>query len=378
MTYHIKINDGMRVRLILDPKQQFPEKVYAVASDGFLIKWNDSGTGVILCPEQQFEKHVMKCYPGFVKIPNYANIRRLFREYGFDWTLYEDDSIEFEHPCLVKGKPNLLSGVKTRRKSLSSPSLRKAREYFPSKKILKPERRLRKRQRSIPEETESSDDSIVLQANLVPTNPVKSENYVKEKPDLDSILNVYAKNELSEEELLDLVYKKSSEIQYTDRTNTQTAGYEWLYSYPLTDSMDGTTDMQQPSHNYQRNSFMNYTDAMQDFSSIWNDIALHTPVQEPIDTTPFYNENENLKYHQPESYMPVDTTELQNCDSPKTYHELKTVHSVNSQKGVPDALSVLMTSVQESFPMNHRNSDYVVPKLTCCDCHCHKTPQFTY
>lgn len=117
---------NLRIRLSMDPKERFPEKLYDVASDGYLVSWNGCGDGVVV-NEEKFEENVMKCYPGFVQISSFANFRRLFREYGFDWEIverYEKHSytFEFSHPSFKHGKRNLLCKIQTRRKSFSKPS----------------------------------------------------------------------------------------------------------------------------------------------------------------------------------------------------------------------------------------------------------------
>lgn len=111
-----------RLRLRCDPKERFPEKVYDVANDGYLIEWNGAGTAVVV-NEPEFEENIMDCYPGFVQIPTMLNLRRLFREYGFDWRIIEMDgpTFEFSHPCFVYGQRDLLSDILTRRKSMGKP-----------------------------------------------------------------------------------------------------------------------------------------------------------------------------------------------------------------------------------------------------------------
>nr|KAG5705158.1 hypothetical protein BaRGS_030875 [Batillaria attramentaria] len=69
------------MHIYFDSKTQFPVKLYEVANDGYLVKWNADGTS-ILVDEQDFEDKVMKCYPGFVQIPTFLNFRRLFLGVG--------------------------------------------------------------------------------------------------------------------------------------------------------------------------------------------------------------------------------------------------------------------------------------------------------
>lgn len=114
-----------RIRLSMDPKERFPEKLYDVANDGYLVSWNGCGDGVIV-NEEEFENKVMKCYPGFVQISSFANFRRLFREYGFDWEIIDrsekhSHTFEFSHPSFKHGKGDLLCNIQTRRKSFTKP-----------------------------------------------------------------------------------------------------------------------------------------------------------------------------------------------------------------------------------------------------------------
>lgn len=111
--------DSKRVRLRINIKERFPEKLYDVASDGYLVRWNGTGTAVCI-NEKIYEEKVMSAYPGFVQISTFPNIRRLFREYGFDWRIKETNGseiFEFAHPNFVYGHRELLQDIMTRRKS---------------------------------------------------------------------------------------------------------------------------------------------------------------------------------------------------------------------------------------------------------------------
>lgn len=105
-----------RFRVILDLKCQFPEKLYDVANDCMLIKWNRNES-VSVISEEEFVKNVMKWYPGFLQIPSIANLKRLFREYGFDRILNQNNTYEWSHPRFIRGRRELLAEIKTRRKS---------------------------------------------------------------------------------------------------------------------------------------------------------------------------------------------------------------------------------------------------------------------
>lgn len=109
-----------RTRVSFEPKARFPVKLYDVANDGFLVKWSSDGTSVFV-EEDFFEERVMKCYPGFVQIASFPNVRRLFREYSFDWKVVEGTKsvFEFSHPDFMRNREELLLGIKTKRKSFS-------------------------------------------------------------------------------------------------------------------------------------------------------------------------------------------------------------------------------------------------------------------
>lgn len=119
-----KVTNSVRVRLSFDSKDPFPEKLYDVANNGYLVKWNGCGTAVQVDDPDLFEKEVMKCYPGFLQIPSFVNFRRLFREYSFDWKFLDDgQTFEFSHPYFVYGYRDVVSEIRTRRKSFSKPTL---------------------------------------------------------------------------------------------------------------------------------------------------------------------------------------------------------------------------------------------------------------
>lgn len=109
-----------RYRFILDFKCQFPEKLYDVANDGYLVHWNRNGS-VSVTSEEEFEEKVMKLYPGFLQIPSFQNFKRLFREYGFDRDINQSGNLEWSHPCFVRGRRELVQQIRTRRKSFRTP-----------------------------------------------------------------------------------------------------------------------------------------------------------------------------------------------------------------------------------------------------------------
>ncbi|KAK7108933.1 hypothetical protein V1264_013068 [Littorina saxatilis] len=119
MDYNSADGCRLRTRLFCDSKGRFPGKLYEVASDGYLIKWSSDGLSIFV-EEEYFEDKVMECYPGFVQIATFLNLRRLFREYSFDWRIVEgtDTLFEFSHPDFIRGREDLLREVTTKRRSV--------------------------------------------------------------------------------------------------------------------------------------------------------------------------------------------------------------------------------------------------------------------
>lgn len=175
-----------RYRLILDFKSQFPEKLYEVANDGALIKWNRNGS-VSVPDTEAFEENVMKWYPGFLQIPSFQNLKRLFREYGFDRDVNEKNQYEWSHEMLVPGRRDLLSEIKTRRKSYKTPQ---NREFDQDSIVATPAGRrfpLRKRARtkrfsSNSETSQSITDYGGAGEGLSPANFTSKQSYVLKNP----------------------------------------------------------------------------------------------------------------------------------------------------------------------------------------------------
>ena len=95
----------------------FPQKLFAaIDSPNALIQWTENGKAISVDADE-YERNVMHVHPGLVEISSFANFRRQMREYGFDW-LYHDETHEFEfsHPSFLRGRPDLLPAVLTRRK----------------------------------------------------------------------------------------------------------------------------------------------------------------------------------------------------------------------------------------------------------------------
>jgi len=101
----------------------FPQKLFAAMdAPRAVIQWSNNGQAICVDAEV-YERSVMLVHPGLVEISSFANFRRQMREYGFDW-LYHPETREFEfsHPSFVRGRPDLLSAVLTRRKRRRKPS----------------------------------------------------------------------------------------------------------------------------------------------------------------------------------------------------------------------------------------------------------------
>jgi len=95
----------------------FPQKLFsAMDTPRPVIQWTNNGQAISVDAEH-YERNVMRVHPGLVEISSFANFRRQMREYGFDW-LYHTETREFEfsHPSFLRGRPELLPAVLTRRK----------------------------------------------------------------------------------------------------------------------------------------------------------------------------------------------------------------------------------------------------------------------
>lgn len=108
------------VNLWADTLMRFPEKFWAVVNDpNDLLYWSDSGDSIIV-DDQKYSEEIMTRYPGFVKTKSFGNLKRLLREYGFTWNIRENGFYEFCHTNMRRGRPELLKGVKTKRKALKA------------------------------------------------------------------------------------------------------------------------------------------------------------------------------------------------------------------------------------------------------------------
>lgn len=81
-----------------------------------MLHWSGDGKAIV-ANEKQFEEKIMKRYPGLVQISSFLNFRRQLREYGFDWAVMQSGEFHFSHPCFTRGRPELIRGVATKRKS---------------------------------------------------------------------------------------------------------------------------------------------------------------------------------------------------------------------------------------------------------------------
>lgn len=102
-----------------DKEQRFPEKLFDVANENKVICWNENGDSISIS-EKKFEENIMVAHPGLVKIPQFANFRRLMREYAFQWQIVNDNNdltLEFSHPFFIRGQKDLLNNILTKRKS---------------------------------------------------------------------------------------------------------------------------------------------------------------------------------------------------------------------------------------------------------------------
>ena len=57
----------------------------------------------------------MSLYPGLVAISSFANFRRQLRVYNFECFGCEEEELEFQHPDFIRGHPELVCQIQTRR-----------------------------------------------------------------------------------------------------------------------------------------------------------------------------------------------------------------------------------------------------------------------
>ena len=247
-------NSKKRIRLIFNPKDHFPAKLYDVCNDGHLVKWNRNGS-ISVIDEEAFEKQVMDLYPGFLQIPNFLNFRRLFREYGFEWVINQDDILEFSHPLFVRGRRQLLPDIRTRRKSFHST----ARPTTESSDIIEtdPDKRYSTRKRRRTKHFNTKDDSaqsVDIQAggegNISVPNlntsafvqtplsqngfriapPPKVQKPEVKREDTRIIQQNFVQNELTEEEFMHWIARQRK-IERPKEETPQTVSKDFVWMY---------------------------------------------------------------------------------------------------------------------------------------------------
>ncbi|KAK6186577.1 hypothetical protein SNE40_008591 [Patella caerulea] len=225
---------------------RFPEKLYDVVEDNYVIRWGADGTSIFV-DENGFAEIIMECYPGFLQIPDFPNFRRLFREYSFDWE-NRDSIFEFSHPCFIRGKPELLGQILTRRKSYykKTPAADKRRElpdYFDVEFNSETPGRMTRRgfiplkstekQKNVPEKI-IFDEKKAYKIHERPSltkypekEEIENENsqdqcedekfqkgsFEENRKAIENIINVFAINELSPEEFLEYLQRRRSTLE---------------------------------------------------------------------------------------------------------------------------------------------------------------------
>ncbi|GFR69219.1 transmembrane protein 2 [Elysia marginata] len=131
------MNNELRLRFSFGSKYNFPKKLMAVADDGILIRWTVDNSRLVV-QKKEFEENVMTMYPGFVQVGTFHNLRRLFRDYSFNFRIiqnkhsYRGLQVEFRHPHFSRDNFHLLSLVKKRpRKSKYSNYYKYQRQIRP-------------------------------------------------------------------------------------------------------------------------------------------------------------------------------------------------------------------------------------------------------
>ncbi|KAH3717042.1 uncharacterized protein LOC127856370 [Dreissena polymorpha] len=283
-----------RYRLILDFKCQFPEKLYDVCNDGYLVHWNRNGS-VSVRDETTFENSVMTCYPGFLQIPTMLNFKRLFREYGFDRDVNKEGSLEWSHPFFVMNRRDLVQQIKTRRKAYLHPVLTgsadECNRFGPGQVIpTEGKRRYSARRRRQPQRlsAEGSDTPMSRTPDIggggdTPLNSSLSigSSYVVKTPhaviiedstpvkhftsipnvnlnqnancarDARAVMTAYAQNEFTLEEYNQyIVQKRKSEEQkinaaYSANPDSKNKEYWWMYDNTMKGGFVHTVNAQQ-------------------------------------------------------------------------------------------------------------------------------------
>ncbi|KAK3582766.1 hypothetical protein CHS0354_015293 [Potamilus streckersoni] len=226
-----------RLRLSMDPKERFPEKLYDVVNDGVLVCWNSNGSVSLCVDEEVFEKNVQICYPGFLQIPTFLNFRRLFREYGFDWRVNDEGNLEFSHPGFDQNDRSRLTDVKTKRKSFQTTENKNIME--PVVIDAEPGKRYSTRRRKRVSVSEDKISNTDLEISHLSTESKRQEcdnvqpqaKKSRFAPNLNEIKETFARNEFTEDEYLSWMSKESRFIKNNNEASSiePTPGYEWMY-----------------------------------------------------------------------------------------------------------------------------------------------------
>lgn len=99
----------------------FPVKLWDVVNDedNDIFRWSDDGRAFYV-DDHKYEAEIMEKYPGFVQISSFANLRRLLREYSFDWQNNELGEFQFSHVSFERGKRDGIFDIRTKRKSIQA------------------------------------------------------------------------------------------------------------------------------------------------------------------------------------------------------------------------------------------------------------------
>lgn len=77
-----------------------------------LIRWSEDGTAIVISSIQQFSEIVL---PQYFKHSKFASFLRQLNMYNFYTTRQEPQLREFKNPFFIRGKLNLMSGIKRKR-----------------------------------------------------------------------------------------------------------------------------------------------------------------------------------------------------------------------------------------------------------------------
>jgi len=89
-----------KIRLMIDSEVEF-------------VAWGRGGTSLWVQDKERFERHIL---PKYFHHSNISTFVRQLNNYGFRKVDKDASKFQFEHPCFLKDKPELLLGVKNSRK----------------------------------------------------------------------------------------------------------------------------------------------------------------------------------------------------------------------------------------------------------------------